>query len=87
MQYVANLGGGAVICDAAGNILARRDRSEGAGIVVADIEAGRVEPGEPEPAGFWVQELDPISKFGWHAQGWHGRSWYRRHVAPSGRPE
>lgn len=87
MPYVTSLGGGAVICDAAGNILARRAGSEGAGVVVADIEAGRVKTVEPEPAGFWVQELDPLSKVGWHAQGWHGRRWYRRHVAPSGKDE
>jgi predicted amidohydrolase len=87
MQYVANLGGGAIICDAAGNILARRAASEGAGIVVADIEVGRVKTTEPEPARFWVQELDPLSKVGWHVQGWHGRRWYRRHVAPSGKHE
>jgi predicted amidohydrolase len=87
MLYVANLGGGAVICDAAGNVLARRAASAGAGIVVADIEVGRVNPSEPEPAGFWVQELDPLSKVGWHVQGWHGRRWYRQHVAPSGKHE
>ena len=83
MPYVTNLGGGAIICDAAGNILARRAGSEGAGIVVADVEAGRVKTSGPEPAGFWIQELDPLSKVGWHVQGWHGRRWYRRHVAPS----
>lgn len=84
MPYVANFGGGAIICDAAGNILARRDRSEGAGIVVADIEVGHSKTSEPEPAGFWIQELDPISQFFWRVQGWHGRRWYRRHAAPSG---
>ncbi|HEX8492554.1 MAG TPA: carbon-nitrogen hydrolase family protein [Pyrinomonadaceae bacterium] len=87
MQYVANISGGAIICDAAGNTLARRDASEGAGIVVADIEVGRVKTSEPELAGFWIQELDPLSKVGWHAQNWHGRRWYRRHVAPSGKHE
>jgi predicted amidohydrolase len=87
VPYVASLGGGATICDAAGNILARRDGSEGAGVVVADIEVGRVEVCEPEPTGFWIQELDPLSKVGWHVQGWHGRRWYRRHVAPSGKHE
>ena len=87
MPYVANLRGGAVICDATGNILARRAGSDGPGIVIADIEVGHVKTSEPEPAGFWVQELDPISKVGWHAQGWHGRRWYRRHVAPSGKVE
>lgn len=87
MPYVTELGGGATICDAAGNILARRAASEGAGIVVADIEAGRIETSRPERAGFWIQELDPLSKAGWHVQGWHGRRWYRRHVAPLGKSE
>jgi predicted amidohydrolase len=84
LPYVTKLGGGAVICDAAGNILARREGDEGAGVVVADVEVGRVKTVGPEPAGFWIQELDPLSKLGWHVQGWHGRRWYRRHVAPSG---
>lgn len=82
MEYVTNLGGGAIICDAAGNVLARRTKGDGAGIVVADIEVGRVDSPEPIPAGFWVQELDLVSRAGWHVQGWHGRRWYRRHIAP-----
>lgn len=82
MPYVTELGGGAVICDSAGNVIARRSKDEGAGIVVADIEVGQSNnTTEPIPAGFWIQELDPISKFCWHFQGWHGRRWYRRHVA------
>jgi predicted amidohydrolase len=87
VPYETNLGGGAVICDAAGNVLARRAGSEGAGVVVADVEAVRVEAAEPAPTGFWIRELDPVSKVGWHVQGWHGRRWYRRHVAPQGRRE
>ncbi|HKS28737.1 MAG TPA: carbon-nitrogen hydrolase family protein [Pyrinomonadaceae bacterium] len=83
VPYVTTLGGGATICDASGNILARRAASEGEGIVVADIEAGSHEPTEPAPSGFWIQELDPLSKLGWHLQGWHGRRWYKRHVAPN----
>ena len=82
VEYVTDLGGGATVCDAAGNVLARRARGDGAGVVVADVEVGRVSSSERVPPGFWVQELDPISKLGWHVQGWHGRRWYRRHVAP-----
>jgi predicted amidohydrolase len=81
-EYAADLGGGAVVCDAAGNVLARRAGAEGAGVVVADVEVGRVAGRERLPSGFWIQELDPVSKLGWHVQGWHGRRWYRRHVAP-----
>lgn len=87
VPYDTSLGGGAIICDAAGNILARRDGGEGAGVVVADVRVGRVETGEPGPAGFWIQELDPLSKISWHVQGWHGRRWYRRHTAPSRKRE
>jgi predicted amidohydrolase len=82
MEYVTDLGGGAIICDAAGQVLARRAKGDGAGVVVADVEAGRVASPQHIPSGFWIQELDPVSKFGWHVQGWHGRRWYRRHVAP-----
>ncbi|HWS88152.1 MAG TPA: carbon-nitrogen hydrolase family protein [Pyrinomonadaceae bacterium] len=81
LPYETSLGGGANVCDAEGNVLARRAGSEGEGVVVAEVEAARVETGEREPAGFWIQELDPLSKAGWHLQGWHGRRWYRRHVA------
>ncbi|HVF42385.1 MAG TPA: carbon-nitrogen hydrolase family protein [Pyrinomonadaceae bacterium] len=82
LPYDTRLGGGATVCDAAGNVLARRGGGEGEGVVVADVEAARVEPDIPVPPGFWIRELDPVSKAGWHAQGWHGRRWYRRHVAP-----
>ncbi|HKG14445.1 MAG TPA: carbon-nitrogen hydrolase family protein [Pyrinomonadaceae bacterium] len=86
LAYETSLGGGAIVCDAAGNVLARRAACEGEGVVVADVEAVRVETVGPKPPGFWIQELDPLSKAGWHLQGWHGRRWYRRHVAPpSGR--
>jgi predicted amidohydrolase len=84
LPYETSLGGGANVCDATGRVLARRAAREGEGVVVADIEPARTETGEREPAGFWIQELDPLSKAGWHLQGWHGRRWYRRHVAPAG---
>ena len=54
--------------------------------LLADVEVGRVATAEREPEGFWIQELDPLSKARWHLQGWHGRRWYRRHVAPPGEP-
>jgi predicted amidohydrolase len=82
LPYETRLGGGAVICDAAGNVLARRAGDEGEGFVVADVSVGRVATEAREPEGFWINELDAVSKVGWHVQGWHGRRWYRRHVAP-----
>lgn len=80
--YATALGGGANVCDARGRVLARRAASDGPGVVVADVEVGRVADPERPPAGYWVQELDPVSKLGWRVQSWHGRRWYRRHVAP-----
>jgi predicted amidohydrolase len=87
MSYVTEMGGGATICDAEGNVVARRSKGDGAGVVVADINVGRVNPTATVPAGFWVQELDALSRLGWHVQGWHGRRWYSRHVAPLGKHE
>ena len=82
MEYVTDLGGGAIICDGSGNVLARRAKGDGAGVVVADIEVGRVGDRAESPRGFWIQDLDPVSRVGWRVQGWHGRRWYKRHVAP-----
>lgn len=82
LVYDTTLVGGANVCDAEGNVLARRDAREGEGVVVADVEPVRVETTNAESSSFWIQELDPVSKAGWHLQGWHGRVWYRRHVAP-----
>jgi hypothetical protein len=81
LPYETGLGGGANVCDAEGQVLARRRAGEGEGFVVADIKPARIESAEPEPEGFWIHDLDPLSKAGWHLQGWHGRRWYRRHVA------
>jgi hypothetical protein len=78
--YVTDLGGGAIICDAEGQVLARRPKDEGAGVVVADVEIKRADTTATPPPGFWIQELDPLSKLAWRAQGWHGRRWYRRHA-------
>ncbi|HEY9286299.1 MAG TPA: hypothetical protein VIP46_22800, partial [Pyrinomonadaceae bacterium] len=60
----------------------RRDKADGPGVVVADVEVGRAAGPPHAPPGYWIQELDPVSKLGWRAQSWHGRRWYRRHVAP-----
>lgn len=84
LPYETSLGGGATVCDAAGRVLARRAACEGEGVAVAEVEAVRSETIAGALSGFWIQELDPLSKVGWHLQVWHGRRWYRRHVAPAG---
>lgn len=85
MPYVTESGGGAIICDAEGRVVARRSKDEGAGVVVADVAVKRVNPIAAVPAGFWIQELGPLSKSGWRVRDWHGRSWHRRHVTEKGK--
>jgi predicted amidohydrolase len=80
MQWRTDICGSAVICDATGAVLARRDHGEGPGVIVADVEPGHIEPPQPVPSRFWIEDLDPMSKIIWHMQKWHGERWYRRHV-------
>jgi predicted amidohydrolase len=80
MEYATDIAGGAIVCDARGKVLGHRSKRDGPGVVVADIEVGRVDSTEKIPSRFWIQELDPVSKFGWYLQRWHGRRWYKRHV-------
>lgn len=80
LTYRGWLQGGAVICDAAGAVLARRDRHEGPGVVVADIELGRGAPVDEVPAGFWFHDRGALSSFTWSYQRHHGKQWYRRHA-------
>lgn len=83
IEYKTDFQGGAIICDATGKVLARRAKSEGAGVVVADIQVGRIDSREQLLSGFWIQGLDPISRLGWRLQGLHGRRWYKRHLTPT----
>jgi hypothetical protein len=73
-----------VICDAEGAVVARRDRREGPGVVVADIEPGRRTPVDDIPPGFWFHDRGALSSFTWFYQRHHGKRWYRRHAL--GRP-
>jgi predicted amidohydrolase len=84
VEYRGMFQGGAVICDAHGRVLARRDRREGEGIVVAEVEPGRTAPADPLPNGFWLHQRGAIATFLWHQQRAHGRRWYARHTR--GRP-
>ena len=84
VRYRGHLQGGAVIADATGRVLARRDRREGPGIAIADVEIGRREPLDPVPDRFWLHPRGPMPAAMWNVQRAHGRRWYARHVA--GRP-
>jgi predicted amidohydrolase len=84
LRYRGHAEGGTSISDAHGRVLAFRDRREGAGFVIADVEPTRVEPELKLPDRFWLHRRDPIAAFTWAYQRAHGRRWYARHVA--GRP-
>lgn len=80
MRYRTFLRGGAQVLDASGHVIARRDRDEGAGVVVADVTIGRTETYEAVPGRFWVVPLGLVGETLWRYQRAHGRRWYRRHV-------
>ncbi|MDQ3934879.1 MAG: carbon-nitrogen hydrolase family protein [Actinomycetota bacterium] len=83
-EYRGHVEGGASITDAHGRVLAFRDRREGPGVAIADLEPGRVPPSREIPDRFWLHRRDPIAAFIWAYQRAHGRRWYARHVR--GRP-
>lgn len=84
MSYRGHLEGGASVTDGHGRVLAFRDRREGEGLAIADVEPGRVAPGRAIPDRRWLHRRDPISAFTWAYQRGHGRRWYPRNVR--GRP-
>lgn len=84
ITYRGHYQGGAVICDAAGAVRARRDRREGPGIVVADLEPGRRPPLDRSPSGFWMHDRGAVAALLWPYQNIHGSRWYSRHAR--GRP-
>jgi predicted amidohydrolase len=74
------LEGSACIVAADGTVLARRDRRDGEGVVVADLEPGAVAPAAEPPGRFWLHRRQVLSALVWNQQRLHGRRWYRRHV-------
>lgn len=69
--------GETMIVDGTGRVLARMSREEGEGIIVADIQPGRVEPSEDPPESFWIPRLPWLIRFAWAYQNLHGRWYYR----------
>jgi predicted amidohydrolase len=81
MTYRGHYQGGAMVADAQGRILARREGSEGSGYVIADADVGhRQTPSEIIPDRFWLHRRDSVSATVWHTQRITGRRWYRSHV-------
>ncbi|OBJ74116.1 carbon-nitrogen hydrolase family protein [Mycobacterium sp. 1274756.6] len=79
LTYRGHLEGGAVIAAADGTVLARRDRTQGAGFALAEITIGRTAPADPVPAGFWLHPRGPLPAVAWAYQNPLGRRWYARH--------
>jgi predicted amidohydrolase len=71
------------IADASGRTLARRSYAEGEGLVIADIEIGRVAPSESIPDDqSWTPEVSAQSQTGWATSGAAGRSVYINTTRP-----
>jgi len=84
LPYRGRFEGGAIVSDAEGRVLARRDRDEGSGFAIAEVEPGRRQPLRQPPDRFWLHDRGPVAAFTWNYQRLHGRRWYSDHVA--GRP-
>jgi predicted amidohydrolase len=78
--YRGRFEGGAIVCDAHGNVLAARHREAGPGIAIADVSPGRVEPDDELPYSYWLHRRGAIAALFWNLQRAHGRRWYRRHA-------
>ena len=83
MPYEGHFQGGTAIVDSDGTVLARRDRREGQGVVVAEVTPGRSEPLDRAPDRFWLHRRGALSAWAWNTERQHGRRWYRRHLPPA----
>ncbi len=81
MRYRGHFEGSTLIADARGEIIAERRAEEGAGVVLGEIEIGRLAPVLELPQRYWLHRRGPLPTAAWHYQRWHGRRWYRREVA------
>lgn len=80
VPYNGHFEGATLVTDAHGRVLAERHWSEGEGVVVADIEPGRVRPDAEPPEQFWLHDCGAVGALAWTYQRAHGRRWYARHV-------
>jgi predicted amidohydrolase len=84
LPYEGRFEGWTLICDGSGRVLGARASEQGEGVVVADVEPGRVTPVLQPPDRFWLHRRGAVPAFTWWYQRLWGRPWYRKHVA--GRP-
>ena len=76
-ETLLRFSGESQIADASGRTLARRSYAQGEGLVIADIEIGRVAPSEaiPDDAS-WTPDVSSQSQAAWASSGAAGRSIY-----------
>src|SRR5262245_31365078 len=84
IPYRGRFEGGARVVAANGRVLAARDRDQGEGFAIAEVEPGRRQPQREIPDRFWLHRRGATAVLAWNYQRLHGRRWYRDHVA--GRP-
>jgi predicted amidohydrolase len=84
LLYRGRYEGGARVVAADGRVLASRDRDQGEGFAIADVEPGRAQALREIPARFWLHRRGATAVLAWNYQRAHGRLWYRKHVR--GRP-
>ncbi len=85
LQYQGVLEGNAAVVDANGNILARRYKEEGEGIVIADVTPGNIQPDRADiPDRFWLRKRSVFAAFSWHYHGYLGKRWYLKNVRDKG---
>lgn len=81
IKYRGILEGNASIVDAKGNILVRRRKEQGAGIVLAEITLGNIHPSVDEiPTSYWLRKRTFFGVISWNIHGYLGRHWYRKNV-------
>jgi predicted amidohydrolase len=84
IRYRGHFEGATMVCDGHGGVLGARGREQGPGLVLAELQPGRVAPSEEVPDSFWMHRRGPVAAAMWSYQRAHGRRWYRRHTR--GRP-
>jgi predicted amidohydrolase len=82
-EAVLRFSGESQVTDAHGRTIASRGYAAGEGLVVAEIEMGRVEPSEPIPSdAFWTPEVPPQMHQAWWVSGAAGRESYLHETRP-----
>ena len=77
VNYETSLLGETQIIDNQGNILKRLSKSDGPGVIAADIELKSAPPQEMPPETFWIPNLNIETKLTWWQQNSAGRAIYK----------